>query len=56
MSSHWPFTIGTGVLFAAAETMGPAIIAMIEGVAVAKWRMAGFRLELTLEGYNLGVG
>jgi hypothetical protein len=50
MSSHWPFTIGTGVFFAAAETVGPAVVAMLEAVAVTKRSMlAGIRLELAFE-------
>ncbi len=50
MPSHWPLAIGTGVFFAAAETVGPAVVAMLEAVAVTKRSMlAGFSLELAFE-------
>jgi hypothetical protein len=55
MPSHWPLAICTGVFFAAAETVGPAVVAMLEAVAVTKRSMlAGF--SLAFEGYGLGVG
>ena len=53
MAFCWPFASGAGVVNSTAEAMRPAVVAMLEPVAIGGSASIG---QLAFEGDNFGVG